>query len=65
MTVENMSAYYGKYLALKDISFDVRKGDYIGVVGPNGSGKTTLIKCLLGLMAPTTGKVRFFKFLRS
>ncbi len=53
MTVENMSAYYGKYLALKDISFDVRKGDYIGVVGPNGSGKTTLIKCLLGLMAPT------------
>ncbi len=65
MTVENMSAYYGKYLALKDISFDVRKGDYIGVVGPNGSGKTTLIKCLLGLMAPTTGKVRFLNSLEA
>jgi len=65
MTVENMSAYYGKYLALKDISFDVRKGDYIGVVGPNGSGKTTLIKCLLGLMTPTKGKVRFLNSLEA
>lgn len=59
MEIEKLSAKYGKYKALVDISFKVEKGDYIGIVGPNGSGKTTLIKCLLGLMEPTSGTIRF------
>ena len=42
---------------LKDVSIDVRKKDFIGIIGPNGGGKTTLIKLMLGLIKPYTGKV--------
>lgn len=45
---------------LKDITFTLARGEFLGIVGPNGSGKTTLIKVLLGLMAPTSGKVALF-----
>lgn len=45
---------------LKDITFDLKRGEFLGIVGPNGSGKTTLIKLLLGLMAPTQGHVSLF-----
>lgn len=41
---------YGAVKALEDISFDVRKNDFIGIIGPNGGGKSTLVKALLGLV---------------
>ncbi|MDD5367915.1 MAG: energy-coupling factor transporter ATPase [Anaerolineaceae bacterium] len=43
--------------AVKDVSFDIRKGEFVALIGQNGSGKTTILKNLLGLLRPTKGKV--------
>lgn len=45
---------------LEKLSFTVRKGEYLGIIGPNGGGKTTLIKIILGLLHPTEGAVLLF-----
>jgi zinc transport system ATP-binding protein len=47
---KNLNFYYGNKQVLKNVSFVVEKGDYIGLIGPNGGGKTTLIKLILGLI---------------
>jgi len=60
VSAQNLSFHYGKEAILQDISFDIKKGDYVGIVGSNGSGKTTLLKILLGLNTPTQGEVRLF-----
>lgn len=48
--------YVTKY-AVNDVSFSIEKGELIGFIGPNGAGKTTTLKCLSGLIYPTSGKV--------
>ena len=60
LSVKNMSFSYGGAEVLRDISFDVEKGDYIGLAGPNGAGKTTLIKAVLGLTGAYTGAAELF-----
>jgi len=50
----------GNSQILKDISFKVSPGDYLGIIGPNGGGKTTLIKIMLGLLKPDSGTVKYF-----
>lgn len=57
LTVTNLCAGYRGSEALKDVSFSVEPGDYIGICGPNGSGKSTLIKVILGLLPPTSGDI--------
>lgn len=57
LTVKDMSFKYQESMVLSDISFTVKKGDYVGIIGPNGSGKTTLIKIILDLLKPTQGSV--------
>jgi ABC-type multidrug transport system ATPase subunit len=48
------------FRALRGIEFEVRPGEILGFLGPNGAGKTTTIKCILGLLRPTSGRVRVF-----
>ena len=52
--VKNINMFFGQYHALKNITFDLNKGEFLHVVGPNGSGKSTLIKILVGLMQPNS-----------
>lgn len=57
ISVENVSVNYGDLCALKDVSFDVEKGDFLAVVGQNGSGKSTLIKTIVRLIKPAQGRI--------
>lgn len=49
---------YNEFLALKDVSFTVQKGDIVGIVGFNGAGKSTMLKLLAGVLTPSEGKIR-------
>ncbi|MED1714293.1 ABC transporter ATP-binding protein [Bacillus paralicheniformis] len=55
--VIRVSGGYGKTDVLQDISFAVKPGEFLGILGPNGSGKTTLLKMLSGTIAPRSGEV--------
>ncbi len=60
--VQNLVKKFGDFLAVDDISFQIKKGEVFGFVGPNGAGKTTTIKILCGLLTPTSGKGRVGEF---
>ncbi len=55
--VENLTKYYGKRLAVDNISFNVERGEVVGFLGPNGAGKTTTMRILTVFLAPTQGNV--------
>lgn len=55
--VKNLSVQYGDFFAVKNITFDVKKGEIFGFLGANGAGKTTTIKVLCGVQRPTLGEV--------
>lgn len=59
ISVEHLAFQYpeGQYAVLRDVSFAVPKGSFVGVVGPSGAGKTTFVDILLGLLTPTGGKI--------
>jgi len=58
--VENLNFSYADKPAIKDISFSVKKGEIIALVGQNGSGKSTLVKLLLNMYKPNSGTVKIF-----
>jgi ABC-2 type transport system ATP-binding protein len=55
VTVEHLTRRFGDFIAVDDISLEVRKGEVFGFLGPNGAGKSTTIKMLCGLLLPTAG----------
>lgn len=59
LACENVTFAYEGRAVLRNISFNVEKGDYLAVVGENGAGKTTLIKGLLGLKEPVSGNLSY------
>ncbi len=58
--IRNVTFAYTEEEVLKDISLNIHKGDYLGIVGPNGGGKTTLLKIILGLLNPKKGTIKLF-----
>jgi len=58
--VENLSLSYGQSEVLRDISFSISKGDFVGLAGPNGAGKTSLVKALLSLIPISRGQIELF-----
>ena len=57
LEVINLSKSYNTKVAVKDISFKIKRNEIIGILGPNGCGKTTTIGMILGLLKPSQGKV--------
>ena len=55
--VEHVSKRYGSVDALIDVSFELRHGEVVGLVGDNGAGKSTLVKCIAGVIGPTEGAI--------
>ncbi len=59
LSVSKMTKVFGGVTALKDVSFNVKPGEILGIIGPNGSGKTTIVNCITGFIKPTSGRVAF------
>lgn len=58
--IENLKKSFGKFQALKDVTFTVNAGEVVGFLGPNGAGKSTTIRTLLGLLKKDSGNVMIF-----
>lgn len=54
--VQNLTKLFGKFVAVDEINFEVKKGEIFGFLGPNGAGKSTTIRMLCGLLKPTSGR---------
>lgn len=57
LSVEHLGKHFGGVQAVLDVSFVLRKGEFLGMIGPNGSGKTTLVNLITGFVRPDSGKV--------
>ena len=58
--IEHLTVQYPDVKALDDVSFTVKKGDFLGIIGPNGAGKSTLFASMLGLHTKYKGTIKFF-----
>jgi branched-chain amino acid transport system permease protein len=59
LAVEDVAVSFGGLQALQNVSFEVGRGEALGIIGPNGAGKTTLFNLLNGFVTPTSGTIRF------
>ncbi|MBX3500190.1 MAG: ABC transporter ATP-binding protein [Alphaproteobacteria bacterium] len=59
LRVSNIETYYGPIMAIRGVSFEVRQGDIVTILGANGAGKTTVLKTVSGVMDPQKGSVTF------
>jgi ABC-2 type transport system ATP-binding protein len=53
--VMSLTKWYGRTRGAEDVTFSIERGEVFGYLGPNGSGKTTTIRCIMGLLRPTSG----------
>ena len=58
VTFDRAALGYGRRVVLRDLTFDIPEGDFLGLVGPNGAGKTTVLRALLGTLVPLSGTVK-------
>ena len=58
ITVTNLTKKFGDFTAVDNISFEAKRGEIFGFLGPNGSGKTTTIRMMLGLLTPSAGEIQ-------
>lgn len=61
LSVQHLKKSYGQHEVLRDISFDVHKGEVMTIIGPSGGGKSTMLRCINLLEDPTGGKILFHK----
>ncbi|HOJ50875.1 MAG TPA: ABC transporter ATP-binding protein [Spirochaetota bacterium] len=59
LVIEGLKSYYGKIMALKGISFNVKEGEIISIIGSNGAGKTTTLRVISGLLRDIEGNISF------
>ncbi len=58
LTGQSPKQYFSEFWALKDVSFEIRKGETVGIIGRNGSGKSTLLQLICGTLTPTSGRIQ-------
>ncbi len=58
--INNFTKYYGKFLAIDDLSLTVKEGEIFGFIGPNGAGKSTTIRAMMSLIHATSGTISIF-----
>ena len=59
LKVEKIKVHYGGIVALHEVTFEVKKGELVSVVGANGAGKSTSLKAIVGAVSPVSGKIEF------
>ncbi|MCJ7809226.1 MAG: ABC transporter ATP-binding protein [Desulfobulbaceae bacterium] len=59
LKIEEITKAFGGILALNRVSFELKEGEILGIIGPNGSGKTTIVNCITGFIRATSGKIFF------
>ena len=57
LKVEHLKKYYGNFLAVDDLSFEIKEGEIFGLLGVNGAGKTTTFRMIMGLLDKSGGEV--------
>ena len=57
ITIENVNAAYGAVRVIEDVSINVKAGETVALLGTNGNGKSTLMKCVMGVVRPTAGRI--------
>tara|TARA_B100000965_G_scaffold65018_1_gene50779 strand:+ start:1203 stop:2054 length:852 start_codon:yes stop_codon:yes gene_type:complete len=60
LSIQSLRKEFGGLVAVDDVSFEVRPGEFVGLIGPNGCGKSTTFNCISGLLEKTSGKVEVF-----
>ena len=61
LAIRHLSKSFGTHEVLRDIDFDVKKGDVISIIGASGSGKSTLLRCINLLETPTSGEILYHR----
>ena len=59
LAVENATMSFGGFVAIDNVSFEVKQGEILGLIGPNGSGKSTMFNIISGALTPSAGRARF------
>ena len=57
LVIDSLCQSYGEHQVLKNLSLSLRRGEILGVIGENGAGKSTLVKCILGMLRPSSGRI--------